>query len=71
MRPDKDAPSWSTIESVHSKLSTRFFEIMLEPLDAEHSRELLGNLLDIEDLPESVHEVILQKAEGNPFFVKK
>src|SRR5215212_4298770 len=71
MRPDKDAPSWSTIESVHSKLSTRFFEIMLEPLDAEHSRELLGNLLDIEDLPESVHEVILQKAEGNPFFVEE
>jgi class 3 adenylate cyclase/tetratricopeptide (TPR) repeat protein len=71
MRPDKDAPSWSTIESVHSKLSTRFSEIMLEPLDAEHSRELLGNLLDIEDLPESVHEVILQKAEGNPFFVEE
>ena len=71
MRPDKDAPSWSTIESVHSKLSTHFSEIMLEPLDAEHSRELLGNLLDIEDLPESVHEVILQKAEGNPFFVEE
>jgi len=71
MRPDKAAPSWSTIESVHSKLSTRFSEIMLEPLDAEHSRELLGNLLDIEDLPESVHEVILQKAEGNPFFVEE
>ena len=71
MRPDKDAPSWSIIESVHSKLSTRFSEIMLEPLDAEHSRELLGNLLDIEDLPESVHEVILQKAEGNPFFVEE
>jgi class 3 adenylate cyclase/tetratricopeptide (TPR) repeat protein len=71
MRPDKDAPSWSTIESVHGKLSTRFSEIMLEPLDAEHSRELLGNLLYIEDLPESVHELILQKAEGNPFFVEE
>src|SRR5215217_2606721 len=71
MRPDKDAPSWSTIESVLSLLCTRFSEIMLEPLDAEHSRELLGNLLDIEDLPESVHEVILQKAEGNPFFVEE
>src|SRR5215208_2299083 len=71
MRPDKDAPSWSTIESVHSKLSTRFFEIMLGPLGAEHSRELLGNLLDIEDLPESVHDLILQKSEGNPFFVEE
>jgi tetratricopeptide (TPR) repeat protein len=32
---------------------------------------LLGNLLYIEDLPESVRNLILNKAEGNPFFVEE
>ena len=34
MRPDKAAPSWSAIESVGGKLSLRYTEILLEPLDA-------------------------------------
>jgi class 3 adenylate cyclase/tetratricopeptide (TPR) repeat protein len=71
LRPDKDAPSWSAIESVRSKLEARYTEILLEPLDAAHAQELLGNLLYIEDLPESVRELILNKAEGNPFFVEE
>src|SRR5215212_9026787 len=71
LRPDKDAPSWSSIGSLRDKLSTRYKEIVLEPLDAAHAQELLGNLLYIEDLPESVRRLILNKAEGNPFFVEE
>jgi class 3 adenylate cyclase/tetratricopeptide (TPR) repeat protein len=71
MRPDKDAPTWSMLQHAHRKVRAWFTEIELEPLDTEHSRELLGNLLDIEDLPESVHDLILQKSEGNPFFVEE
>ena len=71
LRPDKDAPSWSAIERVRSKLSEPYTEILLEPLGAAHSKELLGNLLYIEDLPESVRNLILDKAEGNPFFVEE
>ncbi len=71
LRPDKDAPSWSAIERVRSKLGEPYTEILLEPLDAAHSKELLGNLLYIEDLPESVRNLILDKAEGNPFFVEE
>jgi class 3 adenylate cyclase/tetratricopeptide (TPR) repeat protein len=71
LRPDKDAPSWSAIERAREPLGARYTEIMLEPLDSEHSQELLGNLLYIEDLPESVRTLILSKAEGNPFFVEE
>ena len=71
LRPDKDAPSWLAIERVRSKLSEPYTKILLEPLDAAHSKELLGNLLYIEDLPESVRNLILDKAEGNPFFVEE
>src|SRR5215216_3287685 len=71
LRPDKDAPSWSAIDRVRNELGARYTEILLEPLGAAHSQELLGNLLYIEDLPESVRELILNKAEGNPFFVEE
>ena len=71
LRPDKDAPSWSAIERARSQLDDHYTEIVLEPLDAAHSKELLGNLLYIEDLPESVRRLILNKAEGNPFFVEE
>jgi len=71
LRPDKDAPSWSAIKRARSKLGSLLTEIMLKPLDAAHAQELLGNLLYIEDLPESVRNLILDKAEGNPFFVEE
>src|SRR5829696_8304289 len=71
LRPDKDAPSWSAIERARGELGERYTEILLEPLDAADAQELLGNLLYIEDLPESVRKLILNKAEGNPFFVEE
>jgi class 3 adenylate cyclase/tetratricopeptide (TPR) repeat protein len=71
LRPDKDALSWSAMERARERLGARYTEIVLEPLDAAHSKELLGNLLYIEDLPESVRRLILNKAEGNPFFVEE
>jgi class 3 adenylate cyclase/tetratricopeptide (TPR) repeat protein len=71
LRPDKDAPSWSAIEQARSQLGAHYTEIVLEPLDADDAKVLLGNLLYIEDLPESVRRLILNKAEGNPFFVEE
>jgi predicted ATPase len=71
LRPDKDAPSWSAMERVRDELASRYTEISLEPLDAAHAKELLGNLLYVEDLPESVRALALRKSEGNPFFLEE
>src|SRR5919107_209906 len=71
LRPDKAAKSWSAMRRVRDELGSRYAEVVLEPLDAAHAQELLGNLLYIEDLPESVRNLILDKAEGNPFFVEE
>ncbi len=71
LRPDRGAPSWSAIESVRGKLGARYTEILLEPLEAAHAQELLGNLLYVEDLPESVRALVLKKSEGNPFFLEE
>ena len=71
LRPDKGAASWQFIEQAREKLGDHYSEISLEPLSAANSQELLGNLLHIEDLPDSVRNLILEKAEGNPFFVEE
>ena len=71
LRPDKDAPSWSTVERLGSELGPFHTEIALEPLDAAHAEELLGNLLQVEDLPDSVRALALKRSEGNPFFLEE
>jgi class 3 adenylate cyclase len=45
--------------------------ISLEPLTSDESDQLIGFLLSIDDLPGSVHDRILERAEGNPFFLEE
>jgi tetratricopeptide (TPR) repeat protein len=72
LRADRASPAWAYLERVRASLGAAYLDVItLEPLSAVQSRELLGLLLHIEDLPESVRGLILQKAEGNPFFVEE
>ena len=45
--------------------------ISLEPLSADESDRLIGFLLAVDDLPSVVHDRILERAEGNPFFLEE
>ena len=45
--------------------------VALDPLDPEDAERLVHALLTIDDLPTSVHETILSRAEGNPFFLEE
>lgn len=71
LRPDRKAPSWQLIDRLQGSLGDSFARIDLEPLDASASGELLGNLLHIEDLPESIRAQILERSEGNPFYLEE
>ena len=46
-------------------------KIELKPLSAEHSRALLGHLVNLGDLPESIINTILARSEGNPFYIEE
>ena len=70
-RPGQQEPSWGFHETATRDHGHRYSFIGLEPLNAESSRELVAELLHIEDLPEKVRQLILSKAEGNPFFVEE
>jgi len=45
--------------------------IALEPLSDEDADRLVSLLLAIDDLPPSTHRLILERAEGNPFFLEE
>lgn len=68
-RPDEDTPGWRLVSE--ARKSDHLVELALSPLTSADSRQLVSNLLEIEALPEPVRDVILKKAEGNPFFVEE
>jgi len=71
-RPDRDAPGWRLVAAARETLGAAgFTEILLNPLSDSDSRLLVNNLLEIEALPDHIRSIILQKAEGNPFFVEE
>ena len=70
-RPQRQEPSWRFHEVASRDFEHRYTPVSLEPLDEAGSRELVSSILHIEGLPDKVRDMILQKAEGNPFFVEE
>jgi len=70
-RPDKTVPSWDTIEKIQQKIGDKYSSIALEPLRAEQTDMMLANLLGMKGLPKNVRDMIVERADGNPFFIEE
>jgi len=70
-RPDRQAQSWRVKQKLETDFPHRYAEIDLEPLNPAESAELLGHAIPGEGVPQSLRERILDKAEGNPFFLEE
>src|SRR5258708_559019 len=71
LRPDREAASWGFMEQVRTGIPGSFHEISLEPVPGEETNILVNNLLGITELEAGTVHLILEKAEGNPFFVEE
>jgi predicted ATPase len=71
LREERDSPGWGLLREARDLFGEAITEIRIEPLDATESRQLVGNLLEIESLSDRVRNLILARAEGNPFFVEE
>ena len=71
LRAETDSAGWGLMDTTREFFGDRVTEIRLEPLSDADSRTLVSNLLEIESLPEAVRNVIMARAEGNPFFVEE
>ena len=70
-RPDKTAPSWDLTRKIQQTIPERYHSIELEPLRAEQTDTMLTNLLGMKGLPKSIRDLIVEKADGNPFFIEE
>lgn len=58
-------------DAATSLLSRGYQEISLLPLSVEESKELIGSILGDHDSARRMRDLILYKAEGNPFFIEE
>jgi class 3 adenylate cyclase len=70
-RAERASTGWRLISAARDIFGDALVEIRLEPLSMDSSRELVSNLLTIESLPVDTRDLVLARAEGNPFFVEE
>ena len=70
-RPDRQAPSWRIKQKLETDFPHRYDERTLAPLTMKESEALLANALPGGGLPQGLRDRILDKAEGNPFFLEE
>lgn len=70
-RPEPKTPVFRFREIASKDFDRRYTEIRLGPLSQTEGTQLMKNLVEIENLPTRVREVIVNKAEGNPFFLEE
>jgi class 3 adenylate cyclase/tetratricopeptide (TPR) repeat protein len=71
MRPERETNGWELLAAARRVLAESLTELHLRPLPEEDSRALVANLLEIESLPDDLRQKVLDKAEGNPFFLEE
>jgi predicted ATPase/class 3 adenylate cyclase len=70
-RPDRGTAGWRLVEAAHATFGEGLSDIALAPLDEADSRSLVANLLEVESLPGRLRDFIVERADGNPFFVEE
>jgi tetratricopeptide (TPR) repeat protein len=70
-RPDTEGDAWTFRLHVERNYGHRLTDLRLGPLAADDGERLTDNLLRVADLPEDIRRVILDRAEGNPFFLEE
>lgn len=70
-RPYRQAPAWKVKQAAERHYPHRYQELFLKALSDEDSSALVSNLLSVSDLSPRLRRLVLEKAEGNPFFVEE
>jgi class 3 adenylate cyclase/tetratricopeptide (TPR) repeat protein len=68
-RPERSSPAWAFQHFVETSYHHRLTTINLSPLDEAESRSLLFEMIGEKTLPSKVYNQIIQKSEGNPYYL--
>lgn len=70
-RPDRLSAVWSFAHYVETEYPHRLVTVTLPPFEPAQSRALIEQMTGPDVLPEETLALIIQKAEGNPFFTQE
>lgn len=70
-RPDPEGTAWDLRFHAQRNFPHRLVEISLSTLRSEDTAQLVRNLLHVAELPEDLKGRIMERAEGNPFFLEE
>ena len=70
-RPDHESRIWELKTLAERDFGHRLLGITLEALTQSESRQLTTRLLSNDRVPEKLHELLLEKSEGNPYFLEE
>ena len=70
-RIERDHGSWQIKVNAETNYAHRYTEILLKPLSTEDSNDLVNHLLEVANLPDSIRRLILERSEGNPFYLEE
>jgi class 3 adenylate cyclase/tetratricopeptide (TPR) repeat protein len=70
-RPYRQSSGLRIEEVAASSYADHFTAISLKPLAHGESREMANSLMAAADVPEALYEKILERADGNPFFIEE
>jgi class 3 adenylate cyclase len=70
-RPDYGAVGLKLLSAAREVMGQGLTEITINPLSDADSEILISNLLNVQALSEATRAAVLDKAEGNPFFVEE
>ncbi len=70
-RPDPETPATRLLEIAEEQYDDQLTRIDLTPLSHDDSHHLVQNLLEIDGLPDQTRQMILDKADGNPFYLEE
>lgn len=71
MRPERNSQGWMLLTEARRLLGETLVEMPLPPLGEGDSQRVVEHLLAIESLPARLRNMVLEKAEGNPFFLEE
>ncbi|MFN2189161.1 MAG: ATP-binding protein, partial [Candidatus Promineifilaceae bacterium] len=71
MRVERRAPAWQIKMVSDDQYHHRYTELTLRPLSEAESDELVNRLLAVAEIPDSLRASILEKSDGNPFFIEE
>jgi ABC-type oligopeptide transport system substrate-binding subunit/class 3 adenylate cyclase/tetratricopeptide (TPR) repeat protein len=70
-RIERDHGSWQIKVKAETDYAHRYTEIDLKPLSSEASNDLVNHLLEVAHLPDGTRRLILERSEGNPFYLEE